>query len=117
MFLIEDDGGALLLEQRPPTGIWGGLWTPPERAPDYPVADMLRELGVEASANPHSRAMEPIQHTFTHFHLNIEPMHLQLPTRPALVRDAPDWLWYLPGQNQRVGLAAPAVKLIEELQA
>lgn len=117
MFLIQDGNGALLLEQRPPTGIWGGLWTPPERAADYPVAEMLRELGVEKPPSHDSQTLQRVHHTFTHFHLDIEPLRLRLAARPLLVGDATDWLWYTPGQNQQIGLAAPAVKLIEELQA
>ncbi|MFP3366894.1 NUDIX domain-containing protein, partial [Pseudoalteromonas sp. SIMBA_148] len=29
MLLVSDEAGKILLERRPPTGIWGGLWAPP----------------------------------------------------------------------------------------
>ena len=48
MYLLVDPTGRCLLERRPPTGIWGGLWTPPERAADYRVDQMLDEIGLRS---------------------------------------------------------------------
>tara|TARA_Y100001934_G_scaffold273440_2_gene363761 strand:- start:6098 stop:7144 length:1047 start_codon:yes stop_codon:yes gene_type:complete len=115
MFLIQNPDGACLLEQRPANGIWGGLWSPPERAADHSIDAMLREIG-EASASILShRTDPPLRHTFTHFHLNIEPVHIHLQRSPTVVSDGQDWLWYGSGQNARIGLSAPAVKLIKGL--
>ena len=45
MFLLIDVEGRCLLERRPPSGIWGGLWSPPERDADYRVDALLAEVG------------------------------------------------------------------------
>jgi len=50
------DRGKVLLERRPSSGIWGGLWCFPERA-----------LAKAATA----RRLEPIEHGFMHFRLRI----------------------------------------------
>src|SRR5690554_7293762 len=33
MLILEDNEGRILLERRPPSGIWGGLWSLPELDP------------------------------------------------------------------------------------
>lgn len=45
----------ILLLKRPPTGIWGGLWSLPEIA-----------------ANNKNQLIDEFKHTFTHFHLDIK---------------------------------------------
>ena len=115
MFLIQNPAGACLLEQRPEKGIWGGLWSPPERPTDHTHTDMLRELGEPASAVLQPYAGPLLNHTFTHFHLQIEPVHIVLDHSPTLVTDGKDWLWYGKGHNSPVGLSAPALKLIQGL--
>lgn len=115
MFLIQNPLGACLLEQRPAKGIWGGLWTPPERPVEHTTQDMLAELGEAADAAITTHSQATLHHTFTHFHLAIEPVHITLAHSPVVVADGKDWLWYGEGQNTRIGLSAPAVKLIQGL--
>ncbi len=62
---------AVLLERRPPLGIWGGLWSLPE---------LPENIGVEQYCSTRFtaqvRAAAPlaeIEHGFTHFHLTITP--------------------------------------------
>lgn len=56
---IFTDGRKVLLEQRPPTGIWGSLWTLPEGTPEALAASFgLRIL--DRSELP------SLKHTFTH---------------------------------------------------
>ena len=72
MMLLSNAAGEILLEQRPPAGIWGGLWSFPEIAHGQPLDAWCREhmgLGV--------RVIEEwpcVQHTFSHFHLEITPV-------------------------------------------
>ena len=51
--------GRVLLERRPGAGLWGGLWTFPERRP--------RGLGK-------LRRLAPLEHGFTHFRLRAQPL-------------------------------------------
>lgn len=54
----------VMLEKRPPSGIWGGLWSLPE------VADLtdLAKRGLQPAT-----ALNALTHTFTHFKLHITP--------------------------------------------
>jgi A/G-specific adenine glycosylase len=117
MFLIVAPDGACLLEQRPAKGLWGGLWIPPQRGPDCDVPAVLREFDIPESAVAESRVEPGFRHTFTHFHLDIEPVHVRLRARPLPgVRDGTDCLWYRREDDTEVGLSAPAVALLDSLK-
>ena len=115
MFLIQDPTGACLLEQRPARGVWGGLWTPPERPADHTSKQMLAELGETADAALATQSQDVLHHTFTHFHLEIEPVRIVLARAPSVIADGNGWLWYGQGRNTPIGLSAPAVKLLQGL--
>ncbi|HEV8094604.1 MAG TPA: A/G-specific adenine glycosylase [Burkholderiales bacterium] len=63
--------GRVLLEPRPPTGLWGGLWTFPESGSDDAVEPAGRLLGCEIGC---VRRGAQFDHVFTHFRLRIEPV-------------------------------------------
>ena len=87
MYVITTPDGACLLEQRPNKGIWGGLWTPPERSADTSPDDICLEVGIHFDSIAESRVAPQFRHTFTHFHLDIEPCYLSLDAEPALVAE------------------------------
>ena len=112
MFMVRR-GGAVLLEQRPPAGLWGGLWGFPEAAADMDPQQWCQErFGVA----PHAAEVWPrLRHGFSHFNLEIEPVVVDLADTPAAVQDKDGELWYQEGQV-RLGMAAPVMKLLEALQ-
>jgi A/G-specific adenine glycosylase len=114
MFVIVDPGGRCLLERRPSEGLWGGLWTPPERAADHDDETLCRELGIPPGARAETRAGDTFRHTFTHFHLDIEPVFVRLTGTTPGVADREDLCWYDPAAEdaRALGLSAPAVKLL-----
>jgi len=115
MFLVTDADDRCLLERRPTNGLWGGLWSPPERKGDYDVDALLAEIGV--SVNSTVEPLSSFRHTFTHFHMDIEPIHVQFDaTPPPGVADGDRWLWHHPRDNQPVGLSAVAVRLLALIQ-
>jgi len=116
MYLITDPHNACLLEQRPANGIWGGLWTPPERGAEYLTEQVCAEFGIRDQDVEASHTATPFRHTFTHFHLDIEPVYIRLKRTPSLVRDDAGLMWYAAGTNAPVGLSAPAVTLLSSLQ-
>jgi A/G-specific adenine glycosylase len=116
LFVVHDGRGGCLLEQRPADGIWGGLWTPPERSADTSAEGFLRELGWQDTTPVDARTGSAFRHTFTHFHLDIEPVYIELDTAPTLIRDRDDVRWYRPDGNEPLGLSAPAVKLLVSLE-
>ena len=68
--------GALLLERRPPSGIWGGLWCFPECDPAADIETECRSrFGVRPLA---TTALAPIAHGFTHFKLDVHPVLVEV---------------------------------------
>jgi len=109
MLIIRNDAGQILLTQRPPSGIWGGLWSLPE-VQDLRDADAELGLQIESAS-----ALEPLRHTFSHYHLDITPLLVQLKAPADSVMEGPPALWYNTSQPQNIGLAAPVKRLLEQL--
>ncbi|GGK63065.1 A/G-specific adenine glycosylase [Amphritea balenae] len=114
MLLITDTDGQILLRQRPPSGIWGGLWSLPETS-DLRDAEQETGLAIELDT---AEPMAPIRHTFSHFHLDITPVKVRLIDKAPTnrVMEQPASLWYNLRQPQKVGLAAPVKKLLGKLK-
>lgn len=112
MLVLRDPTGRVLMQRRPPVGIWAGLWSLPEAA-DLKVAKrdvtISRKLRVKGRAN----AGEPFTHTFSHYHLEITPVSMQVES--ARVRDGDDQRWLSPTDAAQLGLPAPVRKLIARL--
>jgi A/G-specific adenine glycosylase len=108
--MVRDDG-AVLLEHRPPAGIWGGLWTLPQFDEREAAQIWIRERSnVERTS-----AMPPYAHSFTHFDLTLHPLVVRSVPLTA-VHDGDRYCWYEPRQPARIGLAKPAVELIRALE-
>lgn len=119
MLLIRDEQGQVLLRQRPPAGIWGGLWSLPETSD---LRDAAQETGLPIDTNS-ATPLEPVRHTFSHFHLDITPVQVSLLDKEQNkdltnhVMEQPATLWYNLHQPQKVGLAAPVKKLLGKLKS
>jgi A/G-specific adenine glycosylase len=113
MVLLRDPDGGLLLERRPPAGIWGGLWSLPELADDDdPLAWCTDRFGRQACLG---RRLQRRRHTFSHFHLDISPVEILLNGPGSRVLDGEHHVWYNPAQPSGLGLAAPVARLIDEI--
>jgi A/G-specific adenine glycosylase len=111
--LARHPDGAWLLEQRPPAGIWGGLWCFPEVAEAGDAAAWCRDtLQAEPVA---SEPLAGFRHTFSHYHLDITPVVIHLASASEAVTEGGGRLWYDPEAPPRIGLAAPVRRLIETL--
>jgi A/G-specific adenine glycosylase len=112
MLVIRNDAGEFLLEKRPSPGIWGGLWSFPEIGADDDAASACEHIAGEAPLAVQRGT--PFRHTFSHFHLDITPVHLAVPGLIGHVLEDQRLAWYKPGQRA-LGLAAPVKKLIDAL--
>jgi A/G-specific adenine glycosylase len=114
MLIAIDGEGAVLLEQRAASGVWGGLWSFPELAGAEHAAEWIaRRLGCAA------RAVEEwpsLRHSFTHFHLDIVPVLARLAAQPARVMEGARFLWYKEPGPAQVGLAAPVRELLARVE-
>lgn len=111
---------ATLLERKPLNGLWGGLWTPPERDISTSVDTFLDELQILSTQVERQHVAPIFRHTFTHFHLDIEPVYITLDDLPEsfVGEDTRRWVnpEHINGANQAIGLSAPAVKLLASLK-
>ena len=55
MYVIATPAGACLLERRSARGVWGGLWTPPQRGADCTPMEICREFGIDERSAGRSR--------------------------------------------------------------
>lgn len=95
--------GNILLYKRPPTGIWGGLWSFPEFADLPSLLDWLRQQGHPSAGLV---ALPPLIHTFSHYRLHLQPFLLEVGVHPTRIMDSADWLWYKEGMVMEGGLTA-----------
>lgn len=111
--LVLLDGDAVMLEKRPPTGIWGGLWSLPEAAGEAALADRALTFGATAKASP----LAPLTHTFTHFKLDIEPRVVELEHKGAmLAANEGETVWVALREIDAYGVPAPVRKLLDGLR-
>jgi A/G-specific adenine glycosylase len=103
---------AVLLERRPHSGLWGGLWSPPQFPSE---ADALAWCAREFGDANESEALSPIDHAFTHFDLRLKPLLVRGRHR-LTVLDGEDRLWYQLDAPPRVGLPQPILQLFERLR-
>ncbi len=106
--------GAIYLERRPATGIWGGLWSFPELGADE---DPARWCEARVGARPvEIDRWDVVRHSFTHFDLDIAPIAVRVNTASSKVEDSDDHVWYDIDSPQRLGIAAPVSGLIRKLK-
>jgi A/G-specific adenine glycosylase len=109
--LVLKDGDAVLLEKRPPAGIWGGLWSLPEAADENALAAIAHRFGAAEDL----QRLAPLTHTFTHFKLDIEP-RLGRPLGQRLQAADAETVWAPLAGIDAFGLPAPVRKLLDALQ-
>ena len=113
LLMIRAANGDIWLERRPARGIWGGLWCFPEIPDSEEAANWcLDQLGLEPASID---TWETFRHTFSHYHLDIQPLAVNLDASPGSVMDADDQLWYNTAQPPQIGLAAPVAELLARL--
>jgi A/G-specific adenine glycosylase len=88
--LVFMNGDEVMLEKRPPVGIWGGLWSFPEVNSD--------DIHLQ-NASP----LAKLTHTFTHFKLHIQPQLVH--TSKKLQLSEPRTIWL--SLDDAIGAAIP----------
>lgn len=109
--IVVRQNGSVYLERRPPEGIWGGLYSLPELESASDVAAWCEQV---FRVKPKSiEPREVLSHSFTHFDLDIYPLHVDVET--LAVSGSDETVWYSPDTAPQIGLAAPVRKLLNQL--
>ncbi|REJ64163.1 MAG: A/G-specific adenine glycosylase [Proteobacteria bacterium] len=137
-----DSQRQVLLERRPPSGIWGGLWSFPEAShldavPNDP-ADMSADTDMgESEASNDSDVvsvlswcdehglvgtqpqtiLSPVSHTFSHFRLEITPVMCVVQNNVSRIADSEGYGWFTIARALTLGLPAPVVRILQSLEA
>ncbi|GAA0723073.1 A/G-specific adenine glycosylase [Dokdonella soli] len=113
LLIVRDAQGRVLLERRPPTGVWARLWSLPETDDAASAARRLRDHCTLRADS--CTALGSFVHTFSHYHLEITPLLFDGIVKPARVGDDPDHGWYARAELAALGLPAPVRRLLESL--
>ena len=111
--LLMQHGDEVFLAQRPPSGLWGGLYCFPQFEDEDLLREWLKQRGIAAD---NLTQLTAFRHTFSHFHLDIVPMWLPVSSFASCM-DEGTALWYNLAQPPSVGLAAPVERLLQQLRA
>ena len=108
--LVLMSGGEVLLEKRPASGIWGGLWSFPETG-----EDRIEDAALRYGARPDRlRRLTVVEHGFTHFKLRIHPVLAQV-VRPTRAQE-PGLLWVTVEDALGAAIPAPVRRILGDLR-
>jgi A/G-specific adenine glycosylase len=106
LLFAQDARGGVRLVRRAATGVWGGLWSPPE-------FDSRAAALAAVPCGAAAQEGQPLLHVFTHFDLLIHPLWVRT-GEVAGVGDGSDALWYHAARPAPVGLPAPIAQLLQK---
>ena len=112
--------GEVLLEKRPPTGIWGGMWCLPEAERKTDVTAVrdsdiagycLQRFGTRVVA---IEELPQIAHGFTHYKLDIQPLRLRVSALIPRVAE-PGVVWLPLEDARQAAIPAPVKRILAQL--
>ena len=110
LLVIFDDAGRVMLETRPPAGIWGGLQSLPELPAGGNAAAWINQrLGCVASA---VLPAPTFTHVFSHFRLDITPQLCRIASTRMVADGGAQW--FDATQAAAAALPAPVRRLLTE---
>lgn len=99
---------SVLLAKRPSTGIWGGLYTLPESERKLSLEEIEQLFSVKVKAiAPKSE----FRHTFTHFHLDVTPIEIEVEQIISSIRDTSE-VWFQLKSDAEFGMSVPTQKIL-----
>ena len=108
----ENGAGQVLLQRRPPAGVWAQLWSLPE-AED---ADAARRWFARHLRGDYDRAqpLAPVAHGFSHYRLQLQPLRWRNVDAALRLGDTPDLRWVGHDQLAAFGIPAPIRMLLQQ---
>ena len=122
-------GNDILLEKRPGSGIWGGLWCSPQFDDEATALAWCSQQGIavdkkvrhsRAGGNPANstnqcEALPTFTHTFTHFKLHITPVLLRVAHKPQRMQQ-PGSVWLDVEEALRAAIPTPVRALLQKVR-
>lgn len=109
--ILQDAEQRVLLEKRPPVGIWGGLWSVPEFA-DFQSLQAWCAQNAFHIEDPQPMAAQ--RHSFSHYHLDFTPLTARLQNPINNVMEGGQRVWYKACDIDSLGLPAPVRRLLRQ---
>jgi A/G-specific adenine glycosylase len=107
MLVLRNFHGEVLLERRPPTGIWGGMWSLPEAGTAQAVK---ARFGVRRATE-----LPGFDHRLSHRLLKIRPLLAKALPKPGAVADTDDLRWQAIDSRKDLGLAKPIEDILKRI--
>lgn len=108
MAILRDERGRVLLEKRPGTGIWGGLWC-------LPTGDSLAVISEHLGLRMEKTApLASFEHRLSHVRMTIQPC-LAATATSTQVKCTDRLAWFDAGQQATLGLPRPVSELLQHL--
>jgi A/G-specific adenine glycosylase len=114
LLVLRDRAGRILLERRPPTGIWAGLWSLPEATDPAEAQRTVTRVCGHPGYVLRPRPLPKFSHAFSHFRLAATPVLFE-PATPHRIADAIAQRWLLPQDATRLALPSPIRNLLAHL--
>jgi len=112
VMLVLQRAGEVLLEKRPETGIWGGLWCFPEIAQGDDIGKIcVQRFGARVTV---LKPLPVLEHGFTHFRLSITPQQLQV-TALAPRAAEPGHIWLPLEEARTAAIPTPVKRILADL--
>ena len=112
--IAQSINGEILLEQRPASGIWGGLWSFPEFDNSTELTFFSQE---KLEVNPQEiQQQKQIRHAFTHFKLDITPYLVHSSYSYQKIDHNKIFDWYTIRDALQLGLPAPVKAFLTLLE-
>ena len=120
VMLVVVHEGEILMEQRPPEGIWGGLLSLPELnrlSSENSDVDLDEQLALALSSFGDIDEIilfSSFVHGFTHYRLSVMPVHVTLRQRHVMAAQS-NYQWRALAQISEAALPSPVRKLLATL--
>jgi A/G-specific adenine glycosylase len=105
MLVLQDSENRVLLEKRPPSGIWGGLWSLPE---GDSIENIEEKLGLTTSS---LKALPEVEHRLSHMRMLIQPTIANVGSATR-VKCTAEQDWFAPSDQSELGLPKPVSDLL-----
>lgn len=115
-FIVIKNKSRVILCKRTTSGIWGGLWSLPEIAgsPDKKKIRVLLQRDFRLTLKQYDE-LKAFRHTFSHYHLDIYPVVIEVDKAPLRVMEDDKQIWYNVSKPEPVGLPKPIQTILREM--